>query len=54
MSDIEDFYAEEIKIVEATLQERYGKLTTAHQADTEPRMDPTVPTPCHLLGLVLG
>ena len=43
MSDIEDFTDDEIKIVKATLLERYGKQVPVEQADTELRLDPTVP-----------
>ena len=43
MRDIEDFYADDINIIEATLQKRYDKPTVVHQADTELRLDPNVP-----------
>ena len=43
MSDIPDFNDDEIKIVEATLQERYGRPVQVEQADTELRLDPGVP-----------
>lgn len=43
MRDIEDFYADDINIIEATLQKRYGKPTVVHLADTELRLDPNIP-----------
>ena len=43
MRDFEDFNADDINIIEATLQKRYDKPTVVHQADTELRLDPNVP-----------
>ena len=43
MSEIEDFTANEIEVVEHTLKERYGKSIPVELADTEIRLDPSVP-----------